>query len=139
MITVRQLLQHTSGVPDILDYLSPRRVLEAPPTHYDTRDLVNARRTCRVTPRRSPDRTRAGTRGRAYGLGLESRPLPCGGRYWGRSGDILGYETVGGATDDGRQATVMVNVGPGGSDGQSDGMKATVEAALCENRPWVSP
>lgn len=70
--------------------------------------------------------------GRAYGLGLESRPLPCGGRYWGHTGDIPGYETAAGATVDGRQATVMVNLGPGGPDAQSDDIKAAVQTALCE-------
>jgi D-alanyl-D-alanine carboxypeptidase len=73
--------------------------------------------------------------GRAYGLGLESRPLPCGGLYWGHGGDVIGYETAGGATVDGRQATVMVNVDPGGSDAQDADMEAAVQTALCEGRP----
>nr|WTB36437.1 hypothetical protein OG781_02635 [Streptomyces sp. NBC_00830] len=57
---------------------------------------------------------------------------------WGHGGDILGYETAGGATVDGRQATVMVNVDPGGSDAQDDDMKAAVQTALCEGRPSAS-
>ncbi|MFD0538342.1 serine hydrolase [Actinomadura luteofluorescens] len=72
--------------------------------------------------------------GRAYGLGLESRRLPCGGLYWGHGGDIFGYETASGATVDGGQATVMVNLDPGGSDAQSDDMKAAVQTALCQGR-----
>lgn len=40
-ITVRQLLQHTSGVPDYLDYLNPQDILQDPLAHRDTRDLVN--------------------------------------------------------------------------------------------------
>lgn len=248
-ITVRQLLQHTSGVPDILDHLSPQEILKDPLAHHDIRDLVNIalahpptfepgagwrysntgyllagmiiekvtghpygeeirrrviaplglretyvpgdasaipgphprgymrsgvdaplmditafnpsvagpsgemissgtdvnrfldalvrgkllrpaqlREMMTTRPTGNPD-------GRAYGLGLESRPLPCGGIYWGHSGDIPGYETAGGATVDGRQATVMVNVDPGGSDAQSDDMKAAVQTALCEGRP----
>lgn len=71
------------------------------------------------------------TDGRAYGLGLESRPLPGGGLYWGHTGDFLGYETMAGATVDGRQATVMVNLGPGSSDAQSDDIKT----ALAEGCP----
>jgi len=50
----------------------------------------------------------AGTSGLRYGLGLTSRPLPCGGVYWGHGGDIAGYETRGGVTDDGRAANVTV-------------------------------
>jgi D-alanyl-D-alanine carboxypeptidase len=73
--------------------------------------------------------------GRAYGLGLESRPLPCGGLSWGHTGDMLGYETVAGATVDGRQATVMVNLDPGGPDAQDADMEAAVQTALCEARP----
>ncbi|MGW7519846.1 serine hydrolase domain-containing protein [Streptomyces sp. NPDC054796] len=247
-ITVRQLLQHTSGLPDILDHLNPLKVLEDPFAHYDTRDLVNIalahppafkpgtdwsysstgyllagmiiesvtghsygdeirrrviepldlretyvpgdatsipgpnprgyarpdaeappvditafnpsvanaggemissggdvnrfldalvrgkllrqgqlREMMRTRPTGNPD-------GRAYGLGLESRPLPCGGRYWGHTGDVLGFETAGGATTDGRQATAMVNLDPGGSDAQSADMKAAVQTALCEGR-----
>ncbi|MBB4786066.1 beta-lactamase family protein [Streptomyces rapamycinicus] len=76
--------------------------------------------------------------GRAYGLGLglglESRPLPHGGLYWGHGGDILGYGTVGGATADGRQATVMVNLNAGGTDAQDADMKAAVQTALCAGR-----
>ncbi|MFI5743994.1 serine hydrolase domain-containing protein [Streptomyces anulatus] len=49
-----------------------------------------------------------GTSGLRYGLGLTSRTLSCGGVYWGHGGDIAGYETRGGATDDGRAANVAV-------------------------------
>ncbi|WP_031486075.1 serine hydrolase domain-containing protein [Streptomyces bicolor] len=251
-ITVRQLLQHTSGVPDILEHLSPAEILRDPLAHHDARELVNIalahpptfepgtgwrysntgyllagmiiekvaghpygdeirRRIIRPLGLREtyvpgddpvipgphpqgyvrpgedaplmdltavnpsvagasgemissgtdlnrfldalvrgellrPAQLREMTRtrptgnpdGRAYGLGLESRPLPCGGLYWGHTGDMLGYETAGGATVDGRQATVMVNLDPGGSDAQSDDIKAAVRVALCESRPSVS-
>ncbi|MGW7688765.1 serine hydrolase domain-containing protein [Streptomyces asiaticus] len=248
IITVRQLLQHTSGVPDYLAYLTPQEVLEDPLAHHDTRDLVNialahpptfepgtgwrysntdyllaglliervtghtygeeirrrviaplglretyvpgddpaipgphprgyARpgegaplrditainpsvagagggmissgtdlnrfldalvrgKLLRPAQRRQMMTTRptGNPDGRAYGLGLESRPLPCGGLYWGHGGDIPGYGTVGGATADGRQATVMVNLNPGGTDAQDADMKAAVQTALCDCR-----
>lgn len=86
------------------------------------------REMMRTRPTGSPD-------GSAYGLGLESDPLPCGGLYWGHDGGILGYQTLGGATVDGRQATVMVNLYPGGSDAQDHDTKAAVQTALCEDRP----
>ncbi|WJV50907.1 serine hydrolase domain-containing protein [Streptomyces flavofungini] len=245
-MTVRQILQHTSGVPDILDHLKPQEILKDPLAHRDTRDLVNIAlahpptfapgkgwrysstgyllagmiiervtgrpygdeirrrvieplglretfvpgdasripgphprgyvrpgenaplvdltainpsvagaggemissgadvnrfldallggRLLRPAQLREMKRTRptGNPDGRAYGLGLESRPLPCGGLYWGHSGDMFGYETVAGARVGGRQATVMVNVDPGGTDAQSDDMKAAVRTALCE-------
>ncbi|MEV4251623.1 serine hydrolase domain-containing protein [Spirillospora sp. NPDC049652] len=70
--------------------------------------------------------------GRAYGLGLESRPLPCGGIYWGHSGDIFGYQTTGGATTSGNRATVMANLDPGGTKAQSKDMRTALETALCK-------
>ncbi|MFK0186271.1 serine hydrolase domain-containing protein [Streptomyces rubiginosohelvolus] len=73
--------------------------------------------------------------GRRYGLGMESRPLPCGGVYWGHTGDFPGFETAGGATAQGRRASIMVNLGPGSSDAQSDDMRAALETALCADRP----
>ncbi|WP_405699708.1 serine hydrolase domain-containing protein [Streptomyces sp. NBC_00069] len=49
-----------------------------------------------------------GDTGAGYGLGLMSRPLSCGGVYWGHGGDIAGYETRGGVTDDGRAVSLAV-------------------------------
>ncbi|MFB8036294.1 serine hydrolase domain-containing protein [Streptomyces sp. NPDC056004] len=247
-ITVRQLLQHTSGLPDFLDHLKPQEVVADPLVRYDPRDLVDmALKYPRVfepgtdwdysntnyllvgliiekvtghtyaqevreriieplhlretyVPRASaipgphprgyaqpgegapllditevdpsvggaaggmissgtdlnrflgallrgdllhPAELREMMRtrdtgnedGRAYGLGLESRPLPGGGLYWGHAGDFLGFETMAGATVDGRRATVMVNLGPGGSDAQSDDIEAAVRTALSAGRP----
>ncbi|MFB6878260.1 serine hydrolase domain-containing protein [Streptomyces sp. NPDC056323] len=247
-ITVRQLLQHTSGLPDFLDHLKPQEVVADPLVRYDPRDLVDmALKYPRVfepgtdwdysntnyllagliiekvtghtyarevreriieplhlretsvprgsaIPRPHPRgyaqpgqdvpllditevdpsvggaaggmissgtdlnrflgallrgdllhpaelremmRTRdtGNEDGRAYGLGLESRPLPGGGLYWGHAGDFLGFETMAGATVDGRRATVMVNLGPGGSDAQSDDIGAVVRTALSAGRP----
>lgn len=83
-------------------------------------------------------RPTGGSDGRAYGLGLESRTLPCGGVYWGHGGDIFGFETIGGATTGGRSATVMVNLDPGGTDAQDDDVTAAIGAALCDG-PVRSP
>ncbi|MFG3533075.1 serine hydrolase domain-containing protein [Streptomyces sp. NPDC047917] len=251
-ITVRQLLQHTSGLPDFLDYLKPQEVVSNPLVRYDPRDLVDlALKNPRVFkpgtdwdysntnyllagliiekvtgntyaeevreriieplhlhetyvpddstipgphPRgyaqpgkdapllditevdpsvggaaggmissgtdlnrflgallrgdllhpaelREMMKTRStGSKGgRAYGLGLESRTLPGGGLYWGHGGDFLGYETMAGATVDGRRATVVVNLGPGGSDAQSDDIESAVRTALSAGRPSARP
>ncbi|MFE5162270.1 serine hydrolase domain-containing protein [Streptomyces sp. NPDC056697] len=51
--------------------------------------------------------------GARYGLGLVSKPLSCGGVYWGHGGSTTGYETRGGATDDGRAAELAVTTQPG--------------------------
>jgi D-alanyl-D-alanine carboxypeptidase len=252
IITVRQLLQHTSGIPDYLEFLSPQEILKDPLAHHDMRDLVNValahprtfkpgdgwrysntgyllagmliekvtghtwggeirrriikplglrqtyvpvdssaipgphprgyarpgqnaplidvtainpsvagpsgamissgadlnrflgalvrgrllrpaqlREMMRTRPTSNPDHPN----GRAYGLGLESNPLPCGGLYWGHGGDIFGYQTLGGATVDGRQANVMVNLDPGGTDAQDEDIKSAVQTALCKAKP----
>jgi D-alanyl-D-alanine carboxypeptidase len=69
--------------------------------------------------------------GSAYGLGLFQWQLPCGGVYWGHPGDVFGFETMSGTTTDGRQATVMVNLDPGGPDAQDADMRTAVTTALC--------
>jgi D-alanyl-D-alanine carboxypeptidase len=70
--------------------------------------------------------------GSGYGLGLQSTPLPCGGEYWGHDGGIFGFETLSGATRDGRQVTVMVNLNPGGTAAQDADMQTAVATALCQ-------
>ncbi|WP_406510787.1 serine hydrolase [Streptomyces sp. NBC_00212] len=68
--------------------------------------------------------------GAGYGLGLMSRPLSCGGVYWGHGGDIPGYETRGGATDYGRAVSVEVTEIP--PDAEVAGrVEKVVDAALC--------
>jgi D-alanyl-D-alanine carboxypeptidase len=71
--------------------------------------------------------------GSAYGLGLQSAPLPCGGQYWGHDGGIFGFETISGATPDGRQVTMKANLNPGGTNAQDTDMQAVVTTALCEH------
>ncbi|WP_406202589.1 serine hydrolase domain-containing protein [Kitasatospora sp. NBC_01560] len=64
-----------------------------------------------------------------YGLGLMSRPLSCGGVYWGHGGTIPGYDTAGGATDDGHAVSITVTMIPG--DAVKQHVAATVDSALC--------
>ncbi|MEU9034273.1 serine hydrolase domain-containing protein [Streptomyces sp. NPDC048352] len=71
-----------------------------------------------------------GDTGAGYGLGLMSRPLSCGGVYWGHGGDIPGFETRGGVTDDGRAANIAVTVSP--PDGATTKhLEQAVDTALC--------
>ncbi|WP_424640057.1 serine hydrolase domain-containing protein [Embleya sp. AB8] len=70
--------------------------------------------------------------GARYGLGLVSKPLSCGrgGLYWGHGGSFPGYETRGGATDDGRAANVAVTIQPTDKSAMTR-VDAVVETALC--------
>lgn len=70
-----------------------------------------------------------------YGLGLFSVPLSCGGVYWGHGGDIHGYETRGGATEDGRSVGLAVTALPGTFGDGEKAAKAVVDAvdtAFCK-------
>ena len=76
--------------------------------------------------------------GAEYGLGLASTQLSCGGKYWGHGGDIPGYETRGGVTENGKAFSIAVTALPGVfHDTQEEAMKAhdavlaTVDSALC--------
>ncbi|MFE2289061.1 serine hydrolase domain-containing protein [Streptomyces sp. NPDC059443] len=73
-----------------------------------------------------------GDTGAGYGLGIISRPLSCGGVYWGHGGDIPGYETRGGATEDGRAASVAVTGIPADAAATKH-LEALVDAALCRS------
>ncbi|MEU7552817.1 serine hydrolase domain-containing protein [Streptomyces sp. NPDC044571] len=68
--------------------------------------------------------------GARYGLGLVSKPLSCGGVYWGHGGSIPGYETRGGATDDGRAADIAVTV-QGAEESAVERVESVVDTALC--------
>ncbi|MFD3675320.1 serine hydrolase domain-containing protein [Streptomyces sp. NPDC058613] len=73
-----------------------------------------------------------GDTGAHYGLGLMSRKLSCGGVYWGHGGDIVGYETRGGITDDGRRAAnIAVTSIPADISGTRR-VEAVVDTALCQ-------
>lgn len=49
------------------------------------------------------------------GLGLLSRPLSCGGVYWGHNGDTLGYMTRVGTTSHGKSVVVSISTEPADS------------------------
>ncbi|WP_437330547.1 serine hydrolase domain-containing protein [Sorangium sp. So ce381] len=76
--------------------------------------------------------------GARYGLGVVSTPLSCGGLVWGHGGDIPGYHTRGGVTDDGRAVTVAITVLPYFLYGEEGAEQAymdvlgLVDTALCE-------
>ncbi|MFJ2774456.1 serine hydrolase domain-containing protein [Streptomyces sp. NPDC087300] len=71
-------------------------------------------------------------RGARYGLGLVSKPLSCGGVYWGHGGSMTGYETRGGATDDGRAANVAVTTQPSDEKVMKH-VDRLVDKALCRS------
>ncbi|MFJ9690903.1 serine hydrolase domain-containing protein [Kitasatospora sp. NPDC101183] len=64
-----------------------------------------------------------------YGLGLQSRPLTCGGLVWGHGGTSVAYRTRGGVTDDGRAVNIAVTTIPDGPTTKR--LTDTVDAALC--------
>jgi D-alanyl-D-alanine carboxypeptidase len=68
--------------------------------------------------------------GARYGLGLVSRPLPCGGLAWGHGGSFPGYETRGGATDDGRATNVAVTTQLT-DEAARRSLERAVDTALC--------
>ncbi|WP_033342485.1 serine hydrolase domain-containing protein [Catenuloplanes japonicus] len=68
--------------------------------------------------------------GARYGLGLASTPLTCGGVYWGHGGDIPGFETRGGATEDGRAVAVALTTTPQ-EESRHQHVIGTVDAAFC--------
>ncbi|MCQ8770994.1 beta-lactamase family protein [Streptomyces sp. AA8] len=69
--------------------------------------------------------------GARYGLGLVSTPLSCApGVYWGHGGSTTGYETRGGATDDGRAANIAVTLQPT-DKGAMKRVESLVDTALC--------
>ncbi|ROQ95079.1 D-alanyl-D-alanine carboxypeptidase [Streptomyces sp. 2132.2] len=65
-----------------------------------------------------------------YGLGIVSRPLPCGGLSWGHGGSFPGYETRGGATDDGRATHVAVTTQLT-DEADRRNLERAVDTALC--------
>ncbi|MFG2616374.1 serine hydrolase domain-containing protein [Streptomyces sp. NPDC048507] len=72
-----------------------------------------------------------GDTGAGYGLGIMSRPLSCGGVYWGHGGDIAGFETRGGVTEAGHRAVAIAvtSVPPDGPPTKH--LEVLVDTALC--------
>nr|WP_316525154.1 serine hydrolase domain-containing protein [Kitasatospora sp. K002] len=64
-----------------------------------------------------------------YGLGLQSKPLSCGGLFWGHGGTTAGYRSRNGITDDGRAAAITVTAIPGEVGARH--MADALDAALC--------
>nr|WP_051830422.1 MULTISPECIES: serine hydrolase domain-containing protein [Streptomyces] len=139
-ITVRQLLQHTAGGPlrDVTE-LDPSWGWAAGQMISTASDLdrfYTELLAGRILPDAQLAQMRATVpaedlgKGVRYGLGLASMPLSCGGVFWGHGGGIPGFETQGGATEDGRAAYVAVTV----LSFDDAGLKraaAVVDTALC--------
>jgi D-alanyl-D-alanine carboxypeptidase len=70
----------------------------------------------------------------AYGLGIASHPLPCGGIAWGHGGDIQGFETRNLVTTDGRSAVITVTGLPT-SEKMVHDVDDSVDAAICAAKP----
>ncbi|TDC35607.1 class A beta-lactamase-related serine hydrolase [Micromonospora sp. KC213] len=75
----------------------------------------------------------------SYGLGIWTRPLPCG-PVWGHDGLGFGYSTISLHSADGaRQITVAANMSfynpPGAPDPIADAIDAVVQEGLCPGRP----
>ncbi|WP_369382667.1 serine hydrolase domain-containing protein [Streptomyces sp. cg36] len=64
-----------------------------------------------------------------YGLGIQSRPIVCGGLVWGHGGTAPGYRSRGGVTDDGRAVNITVTTVPDAPTAKR--MTDAVDAALC--------
>ena len=64
----------------------------------------------------------------AYGLGLQTSTLSCGGTAWTHGGDIPGFETRSAVTGDGRGAVVAVTALPTGLEQ----IVAVEDAAICD-------
>lgn len=67
--------------------------------------------------------------GGAYGLGIREYPLPCGGSAWGHGGNIIGFDTLTMATQDGRAAFAVTNGRT--PSGEPADLEDAVETALC--------
>ncbi|SEH01570.1 D-alanyl-D-alanine carboxypeptidase [Nonomuraea solani] len=68
-----------------------------------------------------------------YGLGLMKMSLTCGDVAWGHGGDIDGYETRNGITDDGRAVTLAVTALPTAEPAMLNVIGA-MDTALCAKR-----
>lgn len=75
--------------------------------------------------------------GARYGLGLMQVDLTCGGSYYSHAGDIPGYMTRNGFSEDGRRVVVVEATGDGSAP-DLDTMRATntlIDRQLCADEP----
>ena len=77
------------------------------------------------SPRRKPSDPMPAT-----DLDWSAVPLPCGGLSWSHGGSFPGYETRGGATDDGREANIAVSMQVV-DDATRRKLEHAVDIALC--------
>lgn len=68
--------------------------------------------------------------GAAYGLGLISFDLSCGGVAWGHGGDVPGTVSRVAATDDGRAAAAVVTQDATWADGEAR-LRGLIDTAIC--------
>ncbi|MEV6979676.1 serine hydrolase domain-containing protein [Sphaerisporangium sp. NPDC051017] len=71
--------------------------------------------------------------GWTYGLGLVKIKLSCGGYVYGHGGDIDGYESRTGITEDGRAATVVVTALPT-EQKAAESVMAAFDTAFCAQK-----
>ncbi|MFF5091095.1 serine hydrolase domain-containing protein [Streptomyces niveus] len=72
--------------------------------------------------------------GARYGLGLMEIPLTCGGSYFSHAGDLPGYATRTGATEDGRRVVVLEATGDGSMPGSIHATSDLIDKQLCAGR-----
>ncbi|MCX4969310.1 beta-lactamase family protein [Streptomyces sp. NBC_00654] len=106
-------------------------------TNSDLNRFFSALLDGRLLPKAQLAQMRTNTRpaettfgaGARYGLGLMSKPLSCGGVYWGHGGSFPGYETRGGVTREGRAVNIAVTTQPTAEADKA--LEKAVDTALC--------
>ncbi|MEU1191303.1 serine hydrolase domain-containing protein [Streptomyces sp. NPDC005859] len=67
-----------------------------------------------------------------YGLGLMEIPLSCGGTYYSHGGDMPGYTTRNGVSEDGRRTVVLNATGDGSADSSTQqAANSLIDDELC--------
>ncbi|MGW2328233.1 serine hydrolase domain-containing protein [Streptomyces sp. NPDC001700] len=70
--------------------------------------------------------------GMRYGLGLMEIPLSCGGAYYSHGGDMPGYTTRNGVSEDGRRAVALNATGDGSTDSSTqEAANSLIDDELC--------
>jgi D-alanyl-D-alanine carboxypeptidase len=68
--------------------------------------------------------------GSRYGLGIFFTPLTCGGGYWSHEGDVPGYNTASGVSEDGR-TTVVISLDSNVDDPQLAAEYGLIDHVMC--------